>query len=375
MIIGIDASNIKAGGAFTHLSEIISNYSLDQNNKLVLFASRKVLEDIKDRPYLTKIGHSWLNKGTFFNMLWRLFKLGPAAKQYGIKIFFTPGGNFLFFRPYVSMSQNMLVFESKERNRFPKFKDRLRYIILEFKQVLSFRYATGIIYISEYAKTFIENKYKFLRRKAAVVIYHGVADRFTVNDRQSSLQHIDNEKIFKLLYISIINYYKHQDKLIEAIIRLKKSGVSLELHLIGPMNPNMKKEFEELLDKSGNSVIYHGKISYDQIHNYYSDCDLFVFASTCENMPNILVEAMKANVPILCSNYGPMPEILKDGGIYFDPINLEDICNKIMLYRNSLTLRTEFSNKASLLAMNYSWPKCADYTFNFISDRVSGHHY
>jgi glycosyltransferase involved in cell wall biosynthesis len=47
--------------------------------------------------------------------------------------------------------------------------------------------------------------------------------------------------------------------------------------------------------------------------------DIFVFASSCENMPNTLIEGMAAGLKIACSSRGPMPEVLKDAGYYFDP--------------------------------------------------------
>ena len=56
-------------------------------------------------------------------------------------------------------------------------------------------------------------------------------------------------------------------------------------------------------------------------HAVLKRAHLFVFASSCENMPNTLVEAMASGLPIACSDRGPMPEILRDGGTYFDPEN------------------------------------------------------
>ena len=58
---------------------------------------------------------------------------------------------------------------------------------------------------------------------------------------------------------------------------------------------------------------------HDDLHQKYLDADLGLFASSCENMPNILLETMGAGLPIACSNRQPMPEILKNGGEYFDP--------------------------------------------------------
>ena len=57
----------------------------------------------------------------------------------------------------------------------------------------------------------------------------------------------------------------------------------------------------------------------EDILNWLKNSDLFVFASSCENMPNTLLEAMSTGLPIACSFRGPMIEVLKDGGLYFNP--------------------------------------------------------
>ena len=94
----------------------------------------------------------------------------------------------------------------------------------------------------------------------------------------------------------------------------------------------------------------------------------FVFASSCENMPNTLIEAMAAGMPIVCSNRGPMPEVLKDGGIYFDPENFDSIAIAIeQLFENKL-LRDKLAKKAELLSRRYSWKKCANETWVFLKE-------
>ena len=50
-----------------------------------------------------------------------------------------------------------------------------------------------------------------------------------------------------------------------------------------------------------------------------------IFASSCESSSCVLIENMASGLPIACSNRGPMPEVLKDGGVYFDPEKPIDI--------------------------------------------------
>ena len=79
------------------------------------------------------------------------------------------------------------------------------------------------------------------------------------------------------------------------------------------------------VDPSGEYITYHGSVSHNELHKRYANSDLCIFASSSENMPNILVEGMASGLPIACSKLGPMPEILKEGGVYFDPLNVDDI--------------------------------------------------
>ena len=95
---------------------------------------------------------------------------------------------------------------------------------------------------------------------------------------------------------------------------------------------------------------------------------MVVFASTCENMPNILLEGMASGLPVASSNYGPMPEILGESGLFFDPLDINSICSCIKILFGSGRLRQVLSKSSVLRAQNYSWPETADKTLEFLSN-------
>ena len=130
----------------------------------------------------------------------------------------------------------------------------------------------------------------------------------------------------------------------------------------------VREKFENSLIGTETYIHYKGKVDYEEISNYYKNSDLFVFASTCENMPNILVEAMSAGLPILSSNYGPMPEILKDGGVYMKPTFVESIYIKLKEMLLNEKLRAQVAQKAYLYSQDFSWEKTSKETFNFIKE-------
>ena len=62
---------------------------------------------------------------------------------------------------------------------------------------------------------------------------------------------------------------------------------------------------------------------------------------------------MSARLPIICSNRGSMPEILKDGGIYFDPEDISSIVNSLQEIILNNELRINVSKKSLIILMNF----------------------
>jgi glycosyltransferase involved in cell wall biosynthesis len=84
-------------------------------------------------------------------------------------------------------------------------------------------------------------------------------------------------------------------------------------------------------------------------------------------MPNILLEAMAAGLPIACAKRGPMPEILGESGVYFDPEQPREIADAVRTLANDAGLRAECARRASERARHYSWERCASETLAFIA--------
>ena len=137
---------------------------------------------------------------------------------------------------------------------------------------------------------------------------------------------------------------------------------------MGPKGNAIKRLRKTLnhVDPSGEFITYRGAVPYEELHNLYAAADINVYASSCENMPNILLEGMASGLPIACSNRGPMPEILGDVGIYFDPKKPEEIADTIRTLMESRKLRTQMAQAAFERARQFSWQRCAEETFTFL---------
>jgi len=87
-------------------------------------------------------------------------------------------------------------------------------------------------------------------------------------------------------------------------------------------------------------------------------------------MPIILMESMVAGLPIASSDFGPMPEVLENNGVYFNPEDSESISSSIQILIDSKELRTKMAKKSHASIKTYSWQKCANDTFQFLQDVI-----
>ena len=367
MVLGIDASNIKAGGGFTHLKELLtfaepSKYGF---KKVIVYGGTQIKKLPKNDWLELKVIGSLENGSLLREMIWRMKELPQIAIK-ECDLLFAPGG--IFFSKqlkYVSMSQNMLIWEKKERDRF-ELADRLKLRLMRYLQKKSFKNASGIIFISDYAKKYIQNAYPTIHDKPSVRVYHGIHDRFRNEPKHPNL---NIKPQISLLYISMLHHYKFQWNVIEAVRMIReRTSLDLQLNLVGGAKPAIWKKMQAQLDDTRAFVTYHGVVPYDSIESFYHESDLFVFASSCENMPNILIEAMSSGLAMASSNYGPMPEILRDGGLYFNPENTDEICEAIQeLIVNSERTKT-LTEKAFKYSEEYKWEESAHQTFQFLKE-------
>jgi glycosyltransferase involved in cell wall biosynthesis len=122
------------------------------------------------------------------------------------------------------------------------------------------------------------------------------------------------------------------------------------------------------LDPQGQFLKFGGPVEHAALPACYRAADAFVFGSSCENLPNILLEAMASGLPIACSNRLPMPEVLGQAGIYFDPVRPHKIEEALSKLFQDGELRRNLASAAYERAERFSWSACARDTFRFLAD-------
>jgi glycosyltransferase involved in cell wall biosynthesis len=379
LVVGIDATNLRRGGGLTHLIELLAAAEPEKHGigRIVVWGGAQTLGQLPDRDWLDKLNPTTLNRGLLRRTWWQRFSLSRAAHAAGCDVLFVPGGSYAGnFRPVVTMSRNLLPFEWQELRRYGWSSTTLKLIVLRYTQTRTFRGADGVIFLTEYARQIVEKVTGQIADKTAI-IPHGVNPRFQIKPReQRAIGEYTESNPYRLLYVSIIDQYKHQWHVVEAVHALRQEGYPIVLELVGmaylPSLTRLQAAIARF-DPEGRWVRYHGAVPYEGLHQIYRQADLGLFASSCENMPNILLETMAAGLPVACSNRGPMPEVLGDAGLYFNPENPADIAQALRKLILSAELRNEKAKASFARARQFSWARCADQTFSFLAEIALGH--
>ncbi|MDB9933938.1 glycosyltransferase family 4 protein [Candidatus Thioglobus sp.] len=373
LIIGIDATNLRSGGGVTHIVELVSAAELANHGitKVIIWGGKPMLEKLPEHTWLDKISPPALNRGLLARTIWQRFKLGRVASAEQCDVLFVPGGSYAgSFRPIVTMSQNLLPFEWRELRRFGWSWLTLKCVILRITQSHTFRRADGLIFLTRYAKEAVMRVIKATAGKT-MIVPHGIDDRFVHPPReQLPINCYSVDRPFRVLYVSIIDMYKHQWQVAEAVAQLRKTGIPVVLDMVGPAySPAMLRLNATLdrIDPARQFVRYTGPLPHGELHARYAEAELCLFASSCENLPNILLEGMASGLPIACSNCGPMPEVLGDAGVYFDPENPDDIARALRELIDFPELRAQMAKASFELSQAYSWRRCASETFGFLT--------
>ncbi len=373
IVVGIDAANLRRGGGVTHLVELLraaqpAAFGIDQ---VVVWGGQPTLNALDDRVWLDKRNPAALDKGLLQRTIWQRYSLSKAARDARCDVLFVPGGSYAGdFHPVVNMSRNMLPFEWNELKRYGWSTFTLKLLLLRLTQSRTYKKTDGLIFLTDYARQVVVGVVGALRAKTST-IPHGLNTRFNqVPKPQRVISDFDEANPYRVLYVSIIDQYKHQWFVVEAVATLREEGFPIVLDLVGPAYLPALNRLNETIAHLGADqswVRYHGGIPFNELHLRYVQADLGLFASTCENMPNILLETMASGLPIACSNRGSMLEVLGDSGVYFDPVQPADIARALRELILSPQLRSKLAMASYQRSQQYSWKRCADETFDFLA--------
>lgn len=107
----------------------------------------------------------------------------------------------------------------------------------------------------------------------------------------------------------------HTAKLIEVAVEIGRrlGGEGIELHMFGAIDDEYARNdrFQRMIEGE-KGIVYHG--AYDGFGSLdTNEYDIFLLTSKNEGMPNVILEAVMANIYIVAPEVGGIPETIKSG--------------------------------------------------------------
>ncbi len=157
--------------------------------------------------------------------------------------------------------------------------------------------------------------------------------------------------VFRLACIGVLMPHKGQNILVEAV---RKSGASdIEISFYGGEVAAYGSYLRQLKkDASGLRISFSGPYEHDKLGEILASQDALIVASICEETYSLVArEALQAGLPVIASNHGALPELIKDGknGYLFQPGSAEDLLECILRLRDNARLRYDLERSDSVI--------------------------
>jgi glycosyltransferase involved in cell wall biosynthesis len=135
--------------------------------------------------------------------------------------------------------------------------------------------------------------------------------------------------------------------LVAACARLRDAGIALRCQIVG-YGPERDALAAQIADLGLEGVVeLTGKLDHDDVVRRYADADVFVLPCRVDDdgdrdgIPNVLLEAMAMELPVVSTRVSGIPELLEDGrnGLFVEPDDVAALAAAIARLLGDPTLR------------------------------------
>lgn len=321
---------MESGGAERVASMLCNEFvELGHEVDLIMISAQKKISfyDLDKKINLIPLLSCCKKKNSSFLNKVFLLKKHFKNNHYEVVISFLPNVNFCVF---LSLKRfNGTIHIASERNN--PYQDPQSKIRRFFKE-LAFKNADGIVFQTEDAKNYFNNKIKCpvqVIKNPVLPVINNIDLEAKTNGNIISVGRLEEQKNFPLL--------------INAFFQFNKLYPSSRLKIFG--EGSLKDKLAELVDSLNlSNIVQLCGNSKTWIEDNYN-CSLFINSSFYEGMPNSLLEALINGMPCIASDcpIGGSRELLSyRNGLLFNNDNQQDLINKMCFLYNNDTLVAEY---------------------------------
>jgi glycosyltransferase involved in cell wall biosynthesis len=117
-----------------------------------------------------------------------------------------------------------------------------------------------------------------------------------------------------------------------------------------------------------NDIFFTGHFPLKNLPELYSGADFAVFPSMYEGFGMGVLEAMASGVPVACARAASLPEAADNAALYFDPVNVEDMADRMVALSSDREIYRECRRLGLEQVQSFSWDRCAEQTLRIIQE-------
>lgn len=349
------------GGIGRYVFELVKNLiEIDKANRYVIFYNEKNpawpagVASGKTTFVPTRIRHYSLDEQLGFPRL---------LNKYNLDLVHFPNFNvpLLYKKPFVVTIHDMVhhKISGHKKARFWRF--------LAYKKIIqnAGEKAMAIITVSNHSKKEI-HKYLKTPMEKIHVVYEG-AD-LSSNIPEKEIESI-KEKFFLrfpyFLFVGVLERKKNLPNLTRGFdLFLERNKFKMDLVIVGKADKHYPEIRHKALDiKRNNRLVFTDYVGDRELSALYKGAFAFVSSSLHEGFGLPGIEAMKFNLPLAVSNTEVFNEIYDNAAIYFNPLDPNDIAEKMKLLATDSQFYQKQRVNSAVRANFFDWKNTAQETF------------
>lgn len=300
-----------------------------------------------------------------------LITMAKAARNLKCDLFFYPAVYSYF--PLPARRPSVVCYHDTIPERFPDliFPKRLNFRLWQAKCWLAKMQATRVMTISQASADDLARILRIPQSRIDVItegaesVFRPIAD--TARLTQARQKYAIPEDAPLLVYLGGFNRHKNVLRLIEAMPAILKQVPNARLAIVGRITGARFWDNVEDLKASAaadtarsESIVFTGEIDDEELTTLLNTADALVFPSLWEGFGLPALEAMSCGTPVLSSDRGSLPEVVGDGGLYFDPLSSDALATQAIRLLSEPGLRDALSHKALAQTAHFGWDKGAE---------------
>ncbi len=375
-IIGIDARFYGEAGPGRYTKNIITHLEkVDHRNKYFIFLRKKGFDLYNpSNSNFTKVlaEYTWYSFGEQLGFLYKVL-------IHKLDLFYVPHFNIpvLYPKKIVTAIPDLIMhsFSTIEGTTLWKPYYRFKKFVYGIVFWWAIIRSQKVVVPAEAVYEDFLKYYPSIPKDKYIIAEEGIDPDLKSADTSNSEEVLSKYGIKKpfILYLSSMYEHKNVPRLIQAFqILVNKYGYNGQLVLVGKKDKFSQGIGDMVFNMGlGEKVILPGLQSY--VADYDACClrkesEIYVFPSLKEGFSLTPMEAQYYGKPCAISDISIHKEVYGDSVLYFDPLSVEDIAEKMNKLLHDKDLQQELIAKGYKITEKYSWDKTAEITLKVFNN-------